>query len=169
MVEMIRPEVQDHGQMQAGCLQVIQRLGPVCRHDFLDTFDFNLGTVEPGDKQIKDGTFNLFVYNGYPISATPQLYYYDDYFIFIDSLYTTAQTAEAGTLDDQCMVSEKTKSVLSATVDENKMSRLRAASKVIVVSRFNTASHPNCDYVKIYDNYSMDIQLTGLFTFFTGY
>ncbi|MCY7410812.1 MAG: hypothetical protein LH473_11100, partial [Chitinophagales bacterium] len=135
----------------------------------VDTLDFSLGVAEPGDAQIKDGTFNLIVYNGFPISAQPQLYLYDDDFNLIDSLFLSTQTVAAGELNDQCLVAAKTKSVVTAAIDENKMARLRYATKAILHAKFNTAQHPMCDYVKIYNTYTMDVQLTGLFTFFTGY
>ena len=135
----------------------------------VDTLKFSLGKNEPGDATIKDGTFNLIVYNGFPISASPQLYFYDDNFQLMDSLFTSPQTAAAGMLNDQCLVSAKTKSVLTVPIDEAKMQRLRAAVNAVLVSKFNTASHPGCSFLKIYDEYSMDVKLTGLFTFFTGY
>jgi hypothetical protein len=135
----------------------------------VDTLDFSIGESETGDATIKDGTFNLIVYNGFPISASPQLYFYDDNFNLIDVLFTTVQTVAAAELNDQCVVSVKTKSIITSAIDESKMARLRSATKAILVSTFNTASHPNCTFLKIYADYSMDVQLTGLFTFYTGY
>lgn len=135
----------------------------------VDTLQFSLGENEPGDAAIKEGTFNLIIYNGFPISASPQLYFCDADFHLIDSLFTSTQIVPAGVLNDQCLVSEQTKSVLTVAIDEARMQRLRATSKAILVSKFNTASHPGCSFLKIYDHYSMDVKLTGLFTFYTGY
>ncbi|HYV93368.1 MAG TPA: hypothetical protein VE978_16470 [Chitinophagales bacterium] len=135
----------------------------------VDTLDFTIGATEEGDATIKDGTFNLIVYNGFPISASPQLYFYDDNFNLLDVLFTSVQTVAAAPLNDQCVVSGKTKSVLTTSIDEAKMARIRSATKAVLVSTFNTASHPNCTFLKIYADYSMDVQLTGLFTFYTGY
>jgi hypothetical protein len=93
------------------------------------------------------------VYNGFPISASPQLYFYDDGFNLLDfTLYVNTQLFHRDWLDDQCLVSEKTKSVLTVPVDEARMDRLRAASHVILISKFNTASHPGCSFLKIYDD-----------------
>lgn len=135
----------------------------------IDTLEFSLGNSEPGDATIKDGTFNLIAYNGFPISAAQQLFFYDAEFNLIDSLFNSVQTVAAGMLDNQCMVSGKTKTVLTITIDEAKMQRIRSAAKAIVISKFNTAVHPDCTFLKIFDDYSMDISLTGLFTFYTGY
>lgn len=135
-----------------------------------DTFDFSLGTQEEGDPTIKEGIFNLIADNGFPLSASSQLYFYDDELHFLDSLFTSSGTIAAGKLNDQCLVSEKTKTVLTIPVDEAKMNRLRSAKKVIVRSSFSTTSTSACNsYLKIYDDYVLDLKLTGSFTFYTGY
>jgi hypothetical protein len=134
-----------------------------------DSFDFSMDPVKQGDATVKNGTFTLIVENGFPIEAQPQLYFCDKDYNVIDSLFTSQQTAEAGALNDQCLVSTKTKSELTAYIDDEKMTRVRSAAKVILKSKFNTAVHPSCTYLKIYDDYSMDVKLTGEFTFYTGY
>ena len=135
-----------------------------------DTFDFSLGSHEEGDATIKDGTFNLIATNGFPFSANAQFYFLDEDYHLIDSLFTTANTVTAGLLNSQCMVYQSTKSVLNIPVDESKMSRLMTAKKAIVRSVFNTASNSTCSsYIKIYDNYKLDLKLTGMFTYYTGY
>ena len=98
-----------------------------------------------------------------------RIYFCDDQGNVIDSLFLTEQIALAGSLNDQCIVNAKTKSTLQTYVDDDKMSLIRNGKKVILKSKFNTASHPGCTYVKIYDDYSLDVKLTGEFTFFTGY
>ena len=135
----------------------------------VDTLDFSLGNPEPGDPQIKDGTFTLIVYNGFPISATPQLYFYDEDFTLLDSLFTSVPTAAAGLLNDQCIVSGQSKSELTASIDESKMNRLQMASRAVLVGKFNTTEHPSCGFIKIFDEYTMDVKLTGKFTYYTGY
>lgn len=134
-----------------------------------DTFDFNLGTPDPADPQIREGTFTLIVYNGFPISAGPQIYFYDDDFVLLDSLFVIPQLAEAASLNDECLVVGKTKSELVTDIDESKMKRLQAATRAVMLSTFNTAEQPGCGYIRIYDDYAMEVKLTGSFIYFTGY
>ncbi|MGB3073900.1 MAG: hypothetical protein WBB36_01190 [Chitinophagales bacterium] len=135
-----------------------------------DTFDFSLGSQEEGDPAIKEGTFSIIAYNGFPFSATPQLYFYNEDFNLLDSLFTSTATIAAGLLNNQCIVSEKTKSVLTVPADESKMNRLRGAKKVVIRSSFTTTTSGACSsYLKIYDDYLLDIKLTGNFIFYTGY
>jgi len=134
----------------------------------MDTLSFSLGTAEPNDAQIKSGTFTLVVSNGFPISAQPQVYFCNDYYEVIDSLFIDPQAAAAASLNDQCLVSAPAISNLVTEVDDAKMLRIRSATKAVIAARFNTATHPNCGFIKIYDDYSMTVKLTGLFTYFTG-
>lgn len=135
-----------------------------------DTLDFSLGSQEEGDPVIKEGTFSLIAYNGFPFSAVPQLYFYNSELQFLDSLFTIPAVMAPGTLDDQCLVIEKTKSVFSIPVDEAKMQRLRSAAMVVTRSSFSTEVTGSCNsYLTIYDDYLLDLKLTGSFIFYTGY
>lgn len=135
-----------------------------------DTFDFALGSSEEGDPAIKEGTFSLIAYNGFPFMATPQLYFLDEAFNVVDSLFTSQAEIIAGTLNDQCLVQSSAKSVLTIPVDESKMNRMRAAKSVVVKTSFTTTTSSSCStYLKIYDDYRLDIKLTGSFIFYTGY
>ncbi|MFI5134336.1 MAG: hypothetical protein ACHQD9_00655 [Chitinophagales bacterium] len=134
----------------------------------MDTLDFSLGTAEPNNAQVKNGTFTLIVSNGFPISAQPQVYFCNDYYEVIDSLFSSPQTAAAAALNDQCLVSAPVNSNLVSVVDDAKMSRIRLATKAVIAAKFNTATHPNCGFIKIYSDYSMNVKLTGLFTYYTG-
>ncbi len=135
-----------------------------------DTLDFSLGSQEEGDPTIKEGTFTLITYNGFPFMAVPQLYFYDAQSEFLDSLFTVPPLIEPGKLNDQCLVTEKTKSVATIPVDESKMQRLRNAARVVMRSSFSTEVSGSCSsYLTIYDDYLLDLKLTGSFTFYTGY
>ena len=135
-----------------------------------DTFDFSLGSGEEGDPAIKEGTFSLIAYNGFPFMAAPQLYFYDADFNLLDSLFTAPSEITAGQLNELCLVAAPVKSVLTVPVNEEKMNRLRAAHSVVVRSSFTTTTSGSCNsYLKIYDDYQLTIKLTGSFIFYTGY
>jgi hypothetical protein len=135
-----------------------------------DTFDFSLGSPEEGDPIIKEGTFNLIADNGFPFTTSSQLYFYDDQMNYLDSLFTSPNTIAAAILNDGCLVAEKTITVLTMNIDENKMNRLRNSKKVIIRSSFNTSSTSACSsYLKIYNYYLLGIKLTGSFTYYTGF
>lgn len=135
-----------------------------------DTFDFSLGSGEEGDPAIKEGTFSLIAYNGFPFMAAPQLYFYDADFNLLDSLFTAPSEITAGQLNELCLVAAPVKSVLTVPVNEEKMNRLRAAHSVMVRSSFTTTTSGSCNsYLKIYDDYQLTIKLTGSFIFYTGY
>jgi hypothetical protein len=134
-----------------------------------DTFDFSLGSPEEGDPLIKEGTFNIIADNGFPFSASFQLYFYDDQMNFLDSLFTSTNNIAAALLNDACLVSEKSNTMLTFDIDENKMNRLRSSKNVIARSKFNTTPTPPCTYLKIYNNNLLDIKLTGSFIYYSGF
>ncbi|MEO6166792.1 MAG: hypothetical protein ABIO46_03260, partial [Chitinophagales bacterium] len=135
-----------------------------------DTVDFSLASQEEGEPTIKEGTFTVIAYNGFPLNAIPQLYFYDEAMNFLDSLFIASSLIAAGKINDQCVVSEKTKSVLVIPVDEIKMNHLRNAKKIVIRAAFATTTSGACNsYLKIYDDYLLDIKLTGSFIFYTGY
>lgn len=141
-------------------------------HDLVvqDTFDFSLNDYEEGDPMIREGTFMLIANNGFPFSSVVQLYFYDEQFNFIDSLFAAPGVTAPGQLNDQCIVSAPAKSVFNLAVDEARMQSLRTAKQVVIRSSFSTETTGACSsYLKIYDHYLLDLKLTGSFLFYTGY
>lgn len=133
----------------------------------VDTFDFDLTSLETTAEQVKSGTFYFLVGNMFPIDAGLQLEFLDEQGTKITELFGSFQPIAAGEIDDAtCRVHEPTNSRLEAKVDENKMQLVRKAKQVRVVAAFDTVEKPACGpYTKIYSNYNMDFKLTGRFIY----
>jgi predicted 3-demethylubiquinone-9 3-methyltransferase (glyoxalase superfamily) len=124
----------------------------------VDTLDLNIQS-NPETQNIKSGTITLFAKNGFPFDASIQLYMLDDNNNVTDSLYTYANTIDQAMINSSLRVTGKKATKLVAAVNQSKMQLLYSTKKVRLKVKFNTASQSQ--YVKIYSDYSIDIQLIG--------
>ncbi len=132
------------------------------------TFDLSNGNTK-GIDAIKDGVFTVTADNGLPLQANLQLYLFDEWGGFLDSLLIAPHEIAAAPLNGNCKVSEPLRSTLQVVVDENKMNRIRNAKKAVIRAVFDTKSTTACgDYTKIYNTYNLSVKLTGKFTYLVG-
>lgn len=124
-----------------------------------DTVDFDLGE---NTGTIKSGTLSLYADNGFPFSAQIQLFLLNENMQVTDSLLFPDMIA-APPLNSNYMVIHPLRSVIQIPLPGEKISRLYQTKKMKVVARFNTngASH----HVKIYEQYRLDLKLTGDFSY----
>jgi hypothetical protein len=124
----------------------------------VDTLDLNI-QANSGSQNLHSGNITLVANNGFPFDAGIQLYMLDDYNNIKDSLYLNANTIVQGLLNANLRVTNKKTTKLITPVDEAKMDLLYHTKKVMLKVKFNTASQSQ--YVKIYSDYSIDIQIIG--------
>jgi hypothetical protein len=124
----------------------------------VDTLDLNIQNSSE-EQNIHSGTITLLAKNGFPFDASVQLYMLDANNNITDSLYTYANTIDQAMINSSLRVIGKKSTKLIAQVSESKMSLLYNTKKVKLKVKFNTASQSQ--YVKIYSDYSIDIQIIG--------
>ncbi|MFH0866655.1 MAG: hypothetical protein V1904_10690 [Bacteroidota bacterium] len=124
-----------------------------------DTIDFHLS--EPEGYSVNSGMLTLFADNGFPFSATSQIYLLDENNLVTDSLMTLNNTIVSAPLDAQDKAIGKKETQIKIAVNGNRLDNLFHAKKIILTVKFNTA-HPG-HYIKIYSNYAIDMILTGDF------
>ena len=112
-----------------------------------------------------EGTFSVVCDNGFPFTADISIYLLDQSGNKIDSLFKNGSVAAANMVQSngEWKVNSKTHSIITFDVSAAKMEHLFNSSKIMIVSKFNTAKNP--DYVKVYSDYSIDCKLTGDFDF----
>jgi hypothetical protein len=129
-----------------------------------DTSEFSLQKSD-ATEAYTDGKFSLVCDNGFPFSADVTIYLLDNSGNKIDSLFKDGNIAAANMhqVGAEWKVQSKAHSVVTFNVSAAKMEHLFNSSKILIVSKFNTAHNP--DYVKVYSDYSIDCKLTGDFNF----
>jgi hypothetical protein len=123
----------------------------------VDTLDLNIQNNE--GQNINSGTITLYAMNGFPFDASVQLYMLDANNNIKDSLYSYSNTIDQALLNSSLRAVGKKGTKLVSPISEGKMQMLYNTSKVLLKVKFNTASQSQ--YVKIYSDYSIDIQLIG--------
>ena len=125
-----------------------------------DTLDF---VMNSGAGNINSGNLYLYAENGFPYSASVQLYAMDSNYGITDSLFASPNTILSPQLDANYISIGKRLTKLTIPVDASKISLLKNAPKLYIKVRFNTSGQPN--YVKIYSFYEMKIKIVGDFNY----
>jgi hypothetical protein len=123
--------------------------------------NFNISSGD--NRNLNNGILTLFADNGFPFDAGIQLYTLNDAGAITDSLVGTNNTIFQAPVNAQLKVTGKRLTKLTIPVNREKMTLLYNTKKVKFKVRFNTSSQPQ--YIKIYDNYTLDIKLTGDFNY----
>jgi len=127
----------------------------------IDTVDFSLDTKSI--QEINYGTLYLYANNGFPFYAQVQLLLMDNNFSVMDSLVTMPNTILPPALDQNYICIGKQKSKIALSLDVRRLNSIKSCKKISMKIKFNTAGTPN--YVKIYDNYKLDVKLVGDFNY----
>ncbi|MCB0401294.1 MAG: hypothetical protein KDD41_04375 [Flavobacteriales bacterium] len=126
-----------------------------------DTVDFSLpDQAETG--RIIDGTLFLFANNGFPLDATISLNLYDENNGFLGTLPVN-DYIKAAPVNSSLRVSSKRESVLSIPLSAATVDKLYEAKKIVLNIAFTT--QPQSQFLKIYEEYAIDIQLVGDFQY----
>ena len=127
------------------------------------TNTLNLAISSGDNRNINSGNLTLYANNGFPFDATIQLYLLNENGVITDSLAGANSTIFQAPVNTQLKVTDKRLTKLIFPVNQEKMTRLYNTKRVLFKVKFNTSSQPQ--YIKIYDDYTLDIKLTGDFNY----
>jgi len=125
-----------------------------------DTVNYAISKPSNGSS-LKSGVFKLIVGNGFPFETSVHIYILNPSNDIIDSLNISGVIAP-GIMEGNKVVA-KSRSIINIPITGVNMDRIYYAKKLKIVSRFNTANAPQ--YMKIYNNYTIDFKLTGDFKY----
>jgi len=128
-----------------------------------DTVDFAIDMVE----QIESVAFRVNVINGFPITASLQLYFVDTAYQKLDSLLPQEQLIIAGAETSgapKYKVIQPKEKVTMIEFDEASLANIENTEKIIIKASLSTTnySNPNPPTVKIYNDYSFDVLVGAL-------
>ncbi len=108
--------------------------------------------------RVNFGDFILSASNGYPFNAELQAYMLDENKQIIDSLFTpTSNIIVKGVTDAQNIVTLPTFTKLKVPFTKTKIENLRKTKSLKIITYFRMP--PNPPNIKIYENYSFDINI----------
>ncbi|MES2590631.1 MAG: hypothetical protein V4608_02015 [Bacteroidota bacterium] len=127
----------------------------------VDTLDLNFSGK--GAQNVNNGTITVFADNGFPFDATLQIYLLNESNAIVDSVFTNANIIDEAVLNSNLRVIDKRLTQIAVHFSESKMDLLQNTKKVILKVKFHTSSQSQ--YVKIYNEYTMDVKLVGDFNY----
>jgi hypothetical protein len=121
-----------------------------------DTVDFAIGDVSI----LSSIAFRLNVTNGFPVHSTTQLYFTDNNFNILDSLFTNSQDRiiEAAEIDGSGNVTQPTYRSADELFEGERLEHLLNAKKILIRGVLATTNAPTST-VKFYDDYKLDFKL----------
>lgn len=126
-----------------------------------DTINFSLpDETETG--RINSGSLYLYANNGFPFNANLQLSMYDELNNFIQTIPVTNQIL-AAPVNSSLRVTSKKESVLRIPLNTADVDNLYNAKKILLTIAFTTQPQPQ--FIKIYEEYEIDIQVVGDFSY----
>ena len=126
-------------------------------NEFDVTLDASSGTDGVGNIDL-----TLFADNTFPLEATINIVFLDEFGTKLDSLNFGGNKINPGILAADCRVHEAATTDIHQIVDGTLKDAILNSTKAIATIKFNTASIPDCsEIVKIYSDYAMKIQLVG--------
>jgi len=130
-----------------------------------DSLAFSLGSPAKTDR-IKDGVITVHLENGFPLDATITLALYDENWVKVDELLSSAAIA-SGNLNANCMVSSPVISKIDLKIDQNRMTQFKLVKHAILTAVLNTSQQNTCNgqYLKIYDSYLIKTNITAKFNY----
>ena len=130
----------------------------------VDTLDFNFNSEENGG--IQSGEFTLLVDNGFPFNATTTIYFMNDNYIIIDSLWNN-QTIIKGNIGAEGKVLSSNQSQIKFNINKAKMDVIKTATKMYIIAGFHTFDilDPSAVHHKIYSYYNFNMKLVGDFNY----
>jgi len=118
--------------------------------------------AESGTEGIGNIDLTLFADNTFPLEASINIIFIDDFGNRLDSLNFDGYQIKAGVLSDDCRVYDVTQTEIHQLIDGTLKDAILNSTNAIATVTFNTASVPGCsEIVKIYSDYKMAIQLVG--------
>lgn len=121
-----------------------------------DTVNFGIGNI----KEISYAAFRLNISNGFPVHAHVQLYFTDNNYNILDSLFLNSQDRiiESAEIDANGKVTTPTVRSADEVFDGVRLQHLFDAKKILVRGVIDTKDAPNT-MVQIFDDYKLDFKL----------
>lgn len=127
-----------------------------------DTIDYDINAKEEDVDRYQGGNFKLFAANGFPLDARVQLYLIDESGMVMDSIFSTSLIAAAPVNANFKAIGQQN-TLITFAVSTDKADKLVNTKRVVVKAVFDTK--PVSQYLTMYSNYKLDLQLTSDFKF----
>jgi len=125
---------------------------------FTDTLNFDLG-VNPDSTKVKSLTLNFIADNGFPLGLKSQIYFLDENFNIVDSVFNTRLDVTPASVSNG-LVDARIETKNTTTISENSMDHILEAKYLLMDIRLRTTDAANLLPVMIFADYDIKIRLS---------
>jgi len=127
-----------------------------------DTIEMDLSDINEDAEMIEKINFVLQVFNGLPVDIDFQLYFLDESYLPVDTLFDpgTQPVIVAGQLDSDYKVTDPTKKISVVEYIKQDIEKLEVVRFAYIKAGLKTSSFDNDISVKFYDYYTVDFNLS---------
>ncbi|NWJ49652.1 MAG: hypothetical protein HXX14_02200, partial [Bacteroidetes bacterium] len=150
--------VSDQSKINVNMDVQMKLYGGITNFAIQDTLNFNYKNID----QLENMTFRLNTTNGFPLAVKLQLYFIDDYYRVLDTMFPEPldyiiKPAVIGPSPDYKVTSPTEYQFPDIVYNSTRIENIKTARKIILKATMNTI---NNSFVKIYDTNYINIQLS---------
>lgn len=129
--------------------------GTLNNYKILDTLDFEFENTD----ELNSAVFRTYVNNAFPIDADLQIYFLDENYKKIDSLYNERTIViPSSSIDGSGRTTSSTKQTMDTPVDRNRLQRITRSKYALIDARLATKNKGQT-IVKFYNDYRLNIKV----------
>lgn len=120
-----------------------------------DTIEFDMGDIYNEWNPISRALVRVDIQNGFPVETYGQVYFVDNNYVVLDSLFHTYQERllQPALVDNDGRVIDFARKVTSIEFDLDRLEKIKNTKHVILGGHANTTAAGNQEVVKIYEDY----------------
>ncbi len=150
--------VSDQSKINVNMDVLMKLYGGITNFTIQDTLNFNYKNLD----QLENMTFRLNTTNGFPLAVKLQLYFTDDSYQVLDTMFPEPldyliKPATVGPSPDYKVTSPTEYQFPDVIYNSTRIEKIKTAQKIILKATMNTT---NNSFVKIYETNYIDIQLS---------
>lgn len=126
---------------------------------FTDTLDFDLG-LDSDSANVTNLTINFAADNGFPLGMKTQVYFVDENYMVIDSLFTDGHFNLEPASVSNGKTTESVNSKVTIEISGDRMDKISAAKYLMPNILFNSTDAENNVNVKLYSTYEFGLKLS---------
>ncbi len=147
--------VTDNSKIDVDVIMELPLWGYVYNFNARDTMDIDVSDLFNDYNPLKRALVRIDIQNGFPVEAFGQIYFVDDSYNVLDSLFYTYEERllAAANVDANGRVLDYSRKITKIEFDTERLEKIRNCTKVIYGGQANTTGAENNEVVKIYRDY----------------
>ena len=124
-----------------------------------DTIQFDFNRLDNNLDKVESIMFRLIITNGYPTETITQVYFTDDFFLYVDSVFAGGpHLLKPATVNDDGIVTSPYEEILDVYMSPDFVNNMADIRNIMVKSIIYT-TRPDIPHVKLYTDYAFNVHI----------